>query len=165
MYIRLKDIGVQCTEQQDCFNNIHYELLLVNFYCLLLFWFWNCKCSLKEQNNINVGLPLFAVREHVQISASSHANANQLHGCWFFLIPFSIGTGNIGPEWNRISNGSNFLIRPINRGHQILPYICHHLSKGWNRQSCCVTDKNHIGSCLCQWKQRVNNYVFNAQTG
>ena len=45
-------------------------------------------------------------------------------GCRFFPIPFSVGT-----EWNRISNGSKFFIRPIiSRSHQILTYICQRLS-------------------------------------
>ena len=60
---------------------------------------------------------------------------------------------------------SKFFIGPINRSHQILTYICQRLSKGWNRRSRYVTDKNYIGQCLCQQKQSVNDWVFNAQTG
>ena len=60
---------------------------------------------------------------------------------------------------------SKFFIGPINRIHQILTYICQRLSKGWNRRSRYVTDKNYIGQCLCQQKQSVNDWVFNAQTG
>ena len=83
----------------------------------------------------------------------------------FFPILFSIGTDIIGTEWNRIGNGSKFFIGPIKRSHQILTYICQPLSKGWNRRSHCITDKNYIGQCLCQQKQSVNDWVFNAQTG
>ena len=60
---------------------------------------------------------------------------------------------------------SEFFIGPINRSHQILTYICQRLSKGWNRRSRYVTDKNYIGQCLCQQKQSVNDWVFNVQTG
>ena len=67
------------------------------------------------------------IREHVQISSSCHADAGQ-SGADFFLIPLSISTA-----WNGICNASNFFIEPINRGHQILTYICQRLSKSWNR--------------------------------
>ena len=60
---------------------------------------------------------------------------------------------------------SEFFIGPINRSHQILTYVCQRLSKGWNRRSRYVTDKNYIGQCLCQQKQSVNDWVFNVQTG
>ena len=78
-------------------------------------------------------------------------------GCRFFPIPFSIGTDIIGTKWNGIGNGSKFFIRPINRSHQILTYICQRLPKGWNRRSCYVTDKNYIGQCLCPQMQSVND--------
>ena len=60
---------------------------------------------------------------------------------------------------------SFYILRP--RSHQILTHICQHLSKGWNYcRSHYVTDKNnYIGHCLCQQKQSVNVWIFNAQTG
>ena len=100
------------------------------------------------------------IRERIQISASSYANADQSGADLIFPILFSIGT-----EWNGISNGSKFFIGQINRSHQILTYICQRLSKGWNHRSCYITDKNYIWQCLSRQKQSVNDWVFNAQTG
>ena len=94
------------------------------------------------------------IRERVQMSPSSHADADQSGANLIFPILFSIGT-----EWKGISNGSKFFIGQINRSHQILTYICQRLSKGWNRWSRYVTDKNYIRQCLCRQKQSVNDWV------
>ena len=63
-----------------------------------------------------------------------NADADQLGS-----IPFSIRTNNINTEWNGIGNRSNFFIRPINRGHQILTFICLHLSMGLVGRAMLVT--------------------------
>lgn len=64
------------------------------------------------------------IRERVQNYIGIRSRRCRSIGCRFFPIPFSVGT-----EWNRISNGSKFFIRPIiSRSHQILTYICQRLS-------------------------------------
>jgi len=99
------------------------------------------------------------LRECVQICQST--------GCplifsWFCF--YSVTIIIIGTEWSGIGNRSNSN-GPLNRGHQILPYICQHLSKAWSCRSRYITVKNYIGQCLHQLKQSVNDWVFNAKTG
>ena len=99
------------------------------------------------------------LRDCVQICQST--------GCQliFFWFCFSSVTIIItSTEWSGIGNRSNSN-GPINRGHQILPYTCQHLSKAWSCWSCFITVKNYIGQCLHQLKQSVNDWVFNAKTG
>lgn len=99
------------------------------------------------------------LRDCVQICQSTGC---QLIFFWFCFCSVTIII--IGTEWSGIGNRSNSN-EPINRGHQILPYICQHLSKAWSCRSRYITVKNYIWQCLHQLKQSVNDWVFKAKTG
>jgi len=131
--------------------------------------FWNSLGSNTWGDKMADWHPCFTIldrsliRERVQISASGHAGADQ-SGANFFRFCFQSVPILSVPNETESATGQNSLSGQLT-SHQILSYICQPLSKGWNRRPRCITDKNYIGQCLCQQKQSVNDWVFNAQTG
>ena len=101
------------------------------------------------------------MRERIQISASGHADADQL-GTDFFRFRWM--SDPIGTEWNGIGNGSQFFIRPINKGHRkylAAQITCHKSkSKSVNVVFRCTNTLNFQFKC-CRPADKVFLLIIN----